>query len=267
VVLLIPNFCVGEVFAVFAKYHLAKWDPRIKRIVPRGISKPKYNKIREQFRNDLHNGMLLQEVDLDRTHMKATDLITPVDANFEFYRATTNARKSYKRMMSAADHSIIGMGIQLSKTFGKEAFAILTADHRLADILTRASSVNRNTAQKLGLIQTAEELGLDYGPSLYPHVMNLVKARKRELSDFFGVWPLSETAIVPELLTNLTKRDCQLLSDIRKRRGMSRDSLPYTEEFEAICREFERMKGQRVDRNTAWKGMLRVEKAPKKRSR
>ncbi len=159
------------------------------------------------------------------------------------------------------------MGIQLSKTFGKEAFAILTADHRLANILTKASSVNRNTAKKLGLIQTAEELGLAYGPSLYPHVMNLVKARKRELSEFFGVWPLPEAAIVPELLTDLTKGDCQLLSDIRKRRGVSRDSLPYTEGFEAICREFERIKGQRVDRNMAWKGMLRVEKAGNRRSR
>jgi len=163
-------------------------------------------------------------------------------------------------MMAAADHSIIGIGLQLSRIHGRNNFFILTSDHRLADILTRATSVKPNTAKKLELSETAKELGLEYKKEIYPRVINLAKTTKRELKEFFGIWPLSTIPIIKELLFKLSIDDCQRLSKLREQSGVGRDSLPYTKTFESICREFERIKGQLVDRNAAWKAIGRFEK-------
>jgi hypothetical protein len=64
-------------------------------------------------------------------------------------------------------------------------------------------------------------------------------------------------------LKKLSSSDCQLLSQLRKKSGAGRDSLPYTKTFESICLEFERVKGQFVDRNAAWKAIGRIEKQSK----
>ena len=263
--LYIPNLCVPEVLAVFAKYFFATWDRQVKKNLPKKLKKADYESILSQFRNDLHNGKLLNQVELNQYHILATHLISSVDANYQYYRKRTNKKvKRNKKMMGAADHTVIGMGINLSRIHGRDNFAILTADHRLADILIRATSVRTNTAKKLGLLETASELGLAYGKDIYPRVINIAKTTKKELKEFFGVWPLPTKAIIKKPLVWLSSDDCQLLAELRKESGVGRDSLPYTDTFESICREFERVKGQAVDRNAAWKAIGRIEKQPKR---
>lgn len=266
--LYIPSLCIPEVFSVFAKYHLATWDNHIKKVLPRGLTKNKYQKIRKQFRDDIRNGALLQPVELTQYHIQATNLISPVDANFEHYRTRSNKKKRRpKKMMGAADHTIIGMGIQLSKIHGRDNFAIVTADNRLADILTKATSVNRNTAKRIGLIETANELDLDYGPNIYPDVINLAKITKGELAAFFQAWPLPASPPTGKPLSKLTLSDAKLLSDLRKKRHIGRDRLPYTQDFEIICHEFERLKGHLVDRHAVWTTLSNYEKNPKKKKK
>ena len=196
VFLFIPTLCIVEVFAVFSRYSFAKWDTQVKKNMPRGLDTRAYKRIRTKFSSDLHNGHVLQQVEFNRYHVLATDLISPVDAHFQHYRNRAAKRKGktsvkrHKRMMSATDHAIIGMGIQLSKIHGRDNFAILTADHRFADILTRATSVKKATAERLGLVKTSKDLGLKYGPDIYPQVINLAKAKDKELEGFFGDWLL-----------------------------------------------------------------------------
>ena len=264
VFLYIPDICIPEVFAVFSRYFFATWDKHVKKKLSSKLKRTDYDEILKKFRNDLHYGALLYQIELNRYHILATDLISPVDAYYQHYRTRSNAKKrKRKHMMGATDHTIIGMGINLSKIHGRDNFAILTADHRLSDILIRATSVKRNTAEKLGLLETAKKLGLNYGKNIYPSVINLAKTTKNELKDFFGVWPLPLKPI--PILKKLSASDCQLLSQLRKKSGVGRDSLPYTKTFELICQKFELMKGQVVDRNAAWKAIGRVEKQPKKK--
>ena len=259
-----PNFCIPEVLAVFAKYVFATWDSQVKKRFPKKLKKTDYDELIKRFLDDLKNGSILNEVHLSSHHILATNLISRVDANYEYYRNRHNVKvRRHKKMMSAADHSIIGMGIHLSRIHGKDNFGILTADHRLADILIRATSVRLNTANKLGLLETARDLGLEYGKEIYPRVINLAKTTKKELRDFFGTWPLHLKPL--PVLKKLSISDCQLLSQLRKKSGVGRDSLPYTKTFESICQEFELIKGQVVDRNTAWKAIGRAEKQPKKK--
>ena len=269
ILLYIPSICVPEVFAVFARYFFAVWDKQVKKNLLKKLKKDDYESIISQFRNDLHNGKLLNQVDLNPYHILATRLISPVDANYEYYRNRKNQKvKKNKKMMGAADHSIIGMGINLSKIHGKDKFSILTADHRLADILTRATSVPRNTAEKLGLFEAAKKLGLEYGKNIYPQVINLAKTTKNELKEFFGAWPLPLKPIIKKpILKKLSASDCKLLAELRKKSGTGRDSLPYTKAFESICHEFESTRGQAVDQHAAWMAIGRFEKKGKRTKR
>lgn len=144
----------------------------------------------------------------------------------------------------------------------------MTADHRLADILIRATSVKRNTAEKLELLKTAKKLGLEYGKNVYPRVINLAKTTKNELKEFFGVWPLPLKPIIKKpILKKLSASDCKLLAELRKKSGVGRDSLPYTKAFESICHEFESIKGRSIDRHAAWMAIGRFEKKGKKRTK
>lgn len=263
VFLFIPTLCIVEVFAVFSRYSYAKWDKQVKKAMPGGLDTRAYKGIRTKFSNDLHNGHVLQQVEFNRYHVLATDLISPVDAHFEYYR-DRGGKERHKRMMAASDHAIIGQGIQLSKVHGRDNFAILTADQRFADILTRATSVKQTTAEKLGLAKTAKDLGLKYGPDIYPQVINLAKAKDKELGEFFGEWPLPTKPPTKRPTKALRKSDETLLAKLRLQSGIGRDGLPYTPAFESICKEFEQQTGRKVDRHEAWLAIGRVEKNPKK---
>jgi len=269
VFLYIPEICIPEVFAVFARYFFATWDKQVRKNLSTKLKRTDYDKILKKFRNDLHYGALLYQVELNRYHILATDLISSVDAYYQHYRTRKNAkRRTRKKMMGAADHTIIGMGINLSKIHGRDNFAILTADHRLADILIRATSVKRNTAEKLELLKTAKKLGLEYGKNVYPRVINLAKTTKNELKEFFGVWPLPLKPIIKKpILKKLSASDCKLLAELRKKSGVGRDSLPYTKTFESICHEFESIKGRSIDQHAAWMAIGRFEKKGKKRTK
>lgn len=266
VVLFIPNFCISEVFSVFAKYVFATWDKQVKKNLSKRLKKTDYDRIKKHFQGDFKNGVLFNRVDLNTYHIFATNLISLVDANYQYYRNNMK-RKINKKMMSAADHSIIGIGLQLSKIHGRDNFAICTADHRLANILKKATLVKSSTAKRLGLVETSKQLGLEYGKNIYPRVINLAKTTKNELVEFFGVWPLPIKPQIKKTLYNLSASDCRLLAQLRKNSGIGRDSLPYTDRFELICKEFERLKGQHISRHAAWKGIGRVEKAPKQTSK
>jgi len=261
----IPNFCIAEVFRVFAKYRWAKWDSAVKRNLPNGLDKQRYHKICGRFHNDIHNGFLLQQVELNRYHVLATDLISPVDAYYEYNRHRPGGRRYRKQMMSAADQLLIGMGIHLAKIHSRSNFAILTADHRLANILNRAKSVRQRTAERLELVGKAKALGLKYDANIYPQVFHLGKAKNAELAEFFGEWPLPTHPCGTGRSGRLTETDARLLVRLHHQLGVSRDSLPYSREFDSILADFKRQTGKDVSAHEAWRAICRVEKRPKRR--
>lgn len=268
VLLYIPELCIPEVFAVFAKYRFATWDRSVQKNLSKKFKKSDYDTVLASFQNDIRNNCFLNRVELNNYHILATHLISRVDANFEYYRKRkTQKATRQKKMMGAVDHSIIGIGINLTKIHGRENFVICTADHRFADILTRATSVKPITAKKLGLPEIAKDLGLEYSKYIYPRVINLAKTTKTELQDFFRVWPLPTDPMTRKQLVKLTSEDCKLLVELREKSGVGRDSLPYTYAFESICRKFESIRGHAVNRNAAWMAIGRIEKKGKRKKR
>ena len=186
----IPNIVVAEVFAAFDRECYSGWDPQIyKKYGKEGktLHKKTYNKAREQFRNDIHNGALYYQYDVNRYHILALDLIAPVDKYRKFYR--TKQVKS----MGASDLLIGAMAVHLSKIHGKDNFLLLTADRRMDAIFSNACpALNANTAEKLGLKSAAKRFGFGkWSPDIYPRVLDLQRVKESKLKEYFGSWPLN----------------------------------------------------------------------------
>lgn len=246
--LLIPSICVPEVFSIFAKYRFGEWNHHVNKTIDDTV----YWKARLSFRNDIHNGKHIQQFELSRYHIFATDLISPVDHHYEYYRNRNNKSKR-KIPMGAFDHTIIGMGIELVKSRGAEDVLIITSDRRLGHILDKARSVPEKIAAQLGLVRTAKDLGLKYGAAIYPQVVNLATARDSELKEKLGDWPLNISGgRSPSLsLTRLTKSQRDELKRTYKRvTEKTSESVVYTDEFEIIYEAFLSKTGLDVDRNT-----------------
>lgn len=194
--LYIPNFCVAEVFSVFAKYSFGAWN----RHVPSTIDTRVYKSLVEQFRADIHNGRFLYHYELARYHILGIDLVAPVDHYYRFSRSkkkggaspvATRRKKGGVAPMATLDHLIISMGIHLARIHGSDRVGILTADDRLTNILGRCrKGIDRSTIKKLKLDLAAQTTGMAFGPDIFPKFANLKASTNAELRDLFGAWPL-----------------------------------------------------------------------------
>jgi len=183
--LLVPNLVIAEVFTTFAKYCYATWNSHVKKALPDGLDQRRYKRVCRIFHQHIHNGQFLHQVELNRYHILAVDLIAPIDNHYQFYRG----KRRRKTPMGTADILILAMGIHLNHQFGHQRFLIVTADRRMTDICGRAASMNKNTAERLGIVQKANDLGYGYHPQLYPTIVNLAGATRGDLERDLGVWP------------------------------------------------------------------------------
>lgn len=182
---LIPNFCIGETFAVFEKYRWgASWNPQVRRasrLTPR-----RFLEARTRFHDAIHNGSKLLQVDLDRYHVLCLDLIAPINAAYRIKR--DRGRKKSVSPASTYDLLLIAMSIWLQKHLGPEAFVLATADERVALIAKRAKSGKLGSPMKAHLTDVAQGLGLTYGPAIYPTVVDLIHHNKGQLSAALPGW-------------------------------------------------------------------------------
>lgn len=183
---LIPNFCIAEVFAVFEKYRWGRtWNPHVK--PANTLTQIEFETARAGFRSAIHNASGILQVELDRYHVLCVDLISPVNNAYKIKR-NRGGKKKQSRPGSTYDMLIAAMGIWLAQQHGRENFTVVTGDQRLADVLYRAKSVALSQTIKAHLTDTAAALGLTYGPSLYPEVIDLAHASKTELKTRFPNW-------------------------------------------------------------------------------
>ena len=188
-VCLIPNIVVAEVFTAFARECYSGWDSQVyKKYGGKGstLHTSRYHSARKRFRRDIHNGVLFYQLDLCRYHILALDLVAPVDKSRKYYR------KPDQHSMGASDLLIGAMGIHLVKLHGRDRVALLTADRRMDAIFGRACpKLKPSVVKKLGLLQQAKTFGFGkWEPTLYPRVIDLERCRTKELTGFFGDWPL-----------------------------------------------------------------------------
>jgi len=188
--MLIPNMVVAEVFAAFDRFCHSSWDDQINQQFGgpgRTLDARRYRSARKRFRTDIHNGALFYQHDMHRYHVLALDLVSPIDKYRKFYRTQR------VRSMGGTDLLIGAMALHLVRLHGRENVALLTSDRRMEAIFERApASLNAQTVERLGLQQTAKELGFGaWLASLYPKVLDLERCSRGALERFFGEWPLN----------------------------------------------------------------------------
>ena len=182
----IPNFCIAEVFSVFMKHSFGSWNRHLK--TKGTINTKVYNSLVKQFYNDIHNGKFLYHYELDRYHVLGINLVAPIDHYFKI-------SKSKQKQISPAgtfDHLIISMGINLAHIHGSKNVCILSSDDRLIDIVKKCKNpIPSKTIKKLRLNNATEVTGKPFGPDIFPRYLNLKNAKKKDLEEVFGTWPLS----------------------------------------------------------------------------
>lgn len=182
--LYIPNFCVAEVFSVFAKHAFGRLNPHVKN---KGtIDKRVYASLCKQFARDIHNGRFFYHYELSRYHILGIDLVAPID---HYYKISKGFEKRHIPA-GTFDHLIISMGIHLAHIHGSNEVCIVSTDDRLIKILEKCrSSIPSKTIKKLKLDIAEEFTGKPFSPSTFPKGINLKTARKEDLKNLFGTWP------------------------------------------------------------------------------
>jgi hypothetical protein len=188
---LIPNFCIAEVFAVFEKYRWGRtWNKQVK--PSHVLSKKEFKKARKEFAAAIHNGSKILQVMLDRYHVLCVDLISPINNAYKINRVRGGkpARDRAKNTTPASTYDMLvaAVAIWCAKQYGSAEFTLVTGDERLSDVIYRAKSGKRSKAMKAHLSVVAQTLGLNYGPELYPEVIDLAHSTKSELRARFPGW-------------------------------------------------------------------------------
>lgn len=141
-ILLIPNFCIVEVFNALAKKHFAE----------RSLDQGAYARSLERFREDIHWGRNLYAYDLNRYHVIAADEIIPIEHNV--------APERDRDHLSTFDILVIAMACELAFIHHAEPVYLVTCDRRIkrvCDELKRLDKTTRQTLKGHGGFKSLEE--------------------------------------------------------------------------------------------------------------
>jgi predicted nucleic acid-binding protein len=118
--LLIPSFCVAEVFNTFAKLY---FRPRES---DRALSKEEYESCLTRFRVDIIWEKTLYSYDLNRNHIIAVDEIIPVEHKL--------AADDEEAHLSTLDILVIAMACELAYIGDPEKVFLITCDRRMKKV-------------------------------------------------------------------------------------------------------------------------------------
>lgn len=198
--LLTATLCVGEAFTVLSKRTFTGWRRKGNRREG-DLNVGEYDRAYAALHSAIHHARVIESLDLNRYHVLCRHLVAPVDHNTQ---AVSREGKRRERALGGTDQLICGMGIWLARLFGRERFAIATADLRLAEVLRRASQIGEAEAEAWGVHVVAEHLqlyfdGRTWHPGIYPRVIDFVAASDDELRRFIGAWPTPEAGRAPAM--------------------------------------------------------------------
>ena len=181
----VPNFVIAEVFSSFAKYSFGRYNRHVKKNGGT-IDTRVYQRLCDQFHNDIHNGRLFYQLELNRYHVLGVDLVAPIDHYFKIQRKQKNARPA-----GTFDQLIVAMGVHLGHIHGIEHVAILSADTRLTQVVEKCRHpIPQKTVEKLKLSRAPDVAGKAFGARIFPEALHLGRCSKRDLKRVLGDWPL-----------------------------------------------------------------------------
>jgi hypothetical protein len=168
--LYVPNFVIAEVFNNFAKYSFGRYN---RRVTKNGgaIDNRIYQKLCDQFHNDIHNGQLFYQLELNRYHVLGVDLVAPIDHCFKIQR-----KQKFSNLAGTFDQLIVAMSVHLGHIQEIDKIVILTANTRLAQVVEKCRrKISPNTVKKLKLSRAPDVAGKAFGPNILRFVRQGMK--------------------------------------------------------------------------------------------
>ena len=160
-VLLIPNFCIVEVFNALAKKYFAEHS----------LAKDDYAKCLKRFRQDIHWGKTLYAYELSRYHVLAADEIIPIEHSV--------AVEHERDHLSTFDILVIAMACELAFVRPAEDVYLLTCDRRIKKVCDQLAKTDKKVLLSLkvpGLLD--EPQGTRWLP---PKVLYLPQTRPSDI--------------------------------------------------------------------------------------
>jgi len=136
--LFMPNFCIAEVFNVFAKYYY-RW---------RKLKREEYEKCCKEFRDAIHNAKLIYHYELNRYHILNIDYIVPFEHQFLIKKRFNKDEEEKEWFLSTFDILFISMGIELVRMMGFENVFLISCDTRIKSICDVLKNLDLKTREK-----------------------------------------------------------------------------------------------------------------------
>lgn len=263
--LLTPEICVAEAQTVLSKHAHAGWNRKLKRDNQKAIHKKSYGTLKKQMRKDLHGGRHVESIPLQRYHILARHLVTPVD--HALHLPNRKGRKPLPALGSS-DQLISGVAVWMNKLLGNDRLCVVSSDYRLCKVLEKCKKTKQAAAEKLGLIDMAEEIGFDWSIDIYPNVLHLNNATDKQLANLLGAWPLPTRKRKDDkrIRRSVTKCDVDYLVELYSALKIGRDRLPYTDKMRKLVSDFNRGTGHQLSESEVWERLLgRLKKGSKGR--
>jgi hypothetical protein len=252
--LLVPEIGVAEAQTVLSKHANPKWKgPKKKKDDPQSIHGRTYQAIVRRLRDDLHGGRLIESVPLQRYHVLAKQLITPIDHQL---RLKTADGSRYVKELGGTDQLIGGMAIWLTRLLGQEWLVVLTTDYRLAKVMEKARRVRESQAKAWGIFDAARDIGIEWHTDIYPRTIHLARASEEALRRVFRSWPLPLDKRMPRVRCRaVTGKEVEILLTRNRAIGIGRDRLPYSPQMTALTNQFNDATGHSFTEVEVW-GLL-----------
>lgn len=253
--LLAPEICVAEAQTVLSKHANPKWKgPKKKKDDPQSIHGRSYKTIVRDMRADLHGGHLIESVPLQRYHVLAKHLITPIDHRLHLRKQDGSG---YVKELGGTDQLICGMAICLTRLLGQRRLVLLTTDYRLEKVMAKARKVKERQARAWGIIDVSKDIGFEWHSGIYPRTVHLSRASEELLRGLFGSWPLPlRVATSSGRRRTVTEREVELLVERYRAIGHGRDRLPYSPEMKSLTSQFNNATGHTLSEGVIWRVLI-----------
>ncbi len=133
--LLIPSFCIAEVFNTLAKLHFRPGEN------DRALAEEEYVSCMTRFREDINWESTLYSYDLNRNHILAVDEIVPVE-----HKLVSNDEEGH---LSTLDILVIAMACELAYIGDPEKVFLVTCDRRMKKVFEELKSADERDLRRL----------------------------------------------------------------------------------------------------------------------
>lgn len=254
--LITPEVCVAEAQTVLSKHAHTGWTKGLKRDSKQAIHGKTYTSVKKMMRTDLHGGRHIESIPLQRYHILARHFIAPVDHDLHL-KHMNNER--HVNALGGTDQLIAGIGTWLHRFLGDGRVFVVTTDYRLVKVLEKCRKLKGTDAKRLGLLDVAEDIGVEWDASLYPEPIHLDTVTDKQLSARLGSWPLPTKVakLGNRPRKSVTDADLNELVALYRALNIGRDRLPYSEEMRRLVTDFNRATGHTKTEAEVWPLLLR----------